>query len=54
VPQPRKYQSNAERQAAYRRRKVVAEASGSGAGIRPQSPLVKRVMAADSALAREA
>jgi len=45
MPQPRKYPSNAARQAAYRRRKAVAEAAAS----KGTQEIVKRVMAADRA-----
>ena len=43
MPQPRKYKTNAERQAAYRDRKRSAEASQPGAAV------VARVMKADKA-----
>lgn len=44
MPQPRKYKTNAERQAAYRLR-VKAREQGEARG---QSALVQRVMAADA------
>lgn len=42
MPQPRKYKTNAARQAAYRARKAAAEASV------PNATLVGRVMAEDA------
>lgn len=44
MPQPRKYKTNAERQAAYRQR-VKARQAGETKG---QTALVQRVMAADA------
>ena len=43
MPQPRKYKTNAERQAAYRARKAAREV-GPSPGV---TALVQRVMAAD-------
>jgi hypothetical protein len=57
VPQHRKYKSNAERQAAYRRRKAASAAAALAARAPAPGPhgpsgseaIVKRVMAADAA-----
>ena len=43
MPQPRKYKTNAERQAAYRQRKAMREQGATPAA----TALVQRVMAAD-------
>lgn len=50
MPQPRKYKTNAERQAAYRLRKSAAAAARIAAAEQepPNQALVKRVMAADA------
>ena len=53
MPQPRKYATNAERQAAYRRRKLIREAQGGAQTATPGTrSLVDRVMAADKAASR--
>lgn len=49
MPQPRKYDSNAERQAAYRARKAKRAAA---AAQTPEQIVVNRVMAADAAAAK--
>lgn len=61
MPQPRKYKTNAERQAAYRRRKARREpdlgnSAGAGTHATPgQQALVDRLLANDrAARAREA
>ena len=43
MPQPRKYKTNAERQAAYRKRKAA-----SASQERPNQAVVARVLAADA------
>ena len=52
MPQPRKYKTNAERQAAYRRRKAAADATRASAvtaaAERPNQEIVARVLAADA------
>jgi len=48
MPQPRKYKTNADRQAAYRARKARKEAGVVGAVTGdPGAAIVRRVMAAD-------
>jgi len=52
MPQPRKYKTNAERQAAYRARKAASETRSATPGAQS---LVKRLVAQDAAVrAREA
>lgn len=48
MPQPRKYKTNADRQAAYRKRKATLE-HGSPSPTKQMSGIVSRVMAADRA-----
>lgn len=58
MPQPRKYPSNAARQAAYRARKRESEqakragvAESAGSGRTAPHPLVDRIIASDAAQA---
>lgn len=47
MPQPRKYKTNADRQAAYRKRKARREALDADRRVEvPNQALVSRVMAA--------
>ena len=48
MPQPRKYKNNAERQAAYRKRKAASASAQASAVERPNQALVARVLAADA------
>jgi hypothetical protein len=48
MPRPRKYPSNAARQAAYRRRLKRGEVVSQGASTAGTRHLVARVMAADA------